>query len=207
MGAGIAASPHCAERRICQISRSRSQGNLLQELRLTSSGVASHLIASSGGGTRRPYRGALVRRPASVSIHRAWPSQSHPMFRGPSWDGLVSRFASLTKDPKTSGSRVPRPKDHLFRRLFPAGSRKAPRGAFQLPAGGDRVLSHLPHLHSVSGFPMRPGPLSRSQLDSDSVFRVAPSEKYGCKPVDNVDIVQNPRNLFGSASTAVIEGQ
>jgi len=46
------------------------------------------------------------------------------MFRGPSWDGLVSRFASLTKDPKTSGSRVPRPKDHLFRRLFPAGPGK-----------------------------------------------------------------------------------
>ena len=105
MGAGIAASPHCAERRICQISRLRSQGNLIQELRLTSSGVASHLIASSGGGTRQPYRGALVRRPASVSTHRAWPSQSHPMFRGPSWDGLVRvslRSPSVRRPPRAA---------------------------------------------------------------------------------------------------------
>ena len=207
MGAGIAASPHCAERRICQISCLRSQGNLTQELRLTSSGVASHLIASSRG--RNPI--ALPQRAGpktSLPFRPTGPGQARAIRCSAALLGMASFRVSL----RSPAVRRPSGAASRDRKTISSGasSRLAPEsseGNFPLPAGGDRVLSHLPHLHSVAGFPMRPGPPSRSQLDSDSVSRVAPSEKYGCKPVDYVDIGQKPRNFFESAATAVIEGQ
>jgi hypothetical protein len=70
MGAGIAASPHCAERRIRQISGPDSK-EPISDLRLTSSGVAFHRSAPSRGGALRPYEmrwpeglAFLSRRPA-----------------------------------------------------------------------------------------------------------------------------------------------
>ena len=97
MGAGIAASPHCAERRICRCSidlGSRSGKPVCDPASrswLTSSGVAFHRTAPSCEEPDPPtrLRGPKVRwsfglsGPASgTGVPR---SQNHSVFRGPSW--------------------------------------------------------------------------------------------------------------------------
>jgi hypothetical protein len=172
------------------------------EFRLTSSGVAFHPTASSRGETRQPYRSA-------------WPEGSLP-FRpvrpviGPkSSAGAIRCSAALlgitfSCVPLCSPAiRRPPGAASRSRKIISSGASsrlatKSPEGNFPLPAAEIGSLNHLPHLPAVAGFPTRPGPRSRSQTDTDSAFRVAPSEKCGGKPVDIVDIGNNRGNLFES---------
>ena len=82
------------------------------------------------------------------------------------------RPALLTKVPKNRGNRVAREaisSSGASTQLATVRTRKL----FPLPAGGDRTFGHLPHLLSVAGFPMRPGPPSRSHEHHAHRFRVA----------------------------------
>ena len=127
----------------------------------TSSGVASHLTAPSGGGARPLYQTA--RPEGSLVFRAARPAKGQTVQCSAALLGsttLASRFAS--HDPKTAGSRVALEEDRLFRRLLPAGPASAPERASALPAGGDRSLDRLPHLLAVAGLPKRLGPPSRS---------------------------------------------
>ena len=145
---------------------------------------------------------------ASLLFRAARPdrSQSRPMFRGPSWDDPLRRPAlpPSTRRPLEAASRWS--KDHLFRRLVPAGPVLSSRKSLHIACRGDRTFGHLPHLRSRFR-PFRRGRDRRPDHSSepDSVFRVAPSEKCANKPVDNVDIGNNRRNLFRFAATADIE--
>jgi len=194
MGAGIAASPHCAERRIRQTSELGPRG--------TRSRISAHQlrrrfppITPSEEEPCSLYSSAPAE--ASLLFRAARPdrSQSRPMFRGPSWDDPLLRPA-LPPSIEIGGSRVALAKDRLFRRLVPTGPVSAPLKSLNIACRGDRTFGHLPHLLSVAGFPMRPGPPSRSPMHTDSAFRVAPNEKCANKPVDNVDIGNNRRDLF-----------
>ncbi len=91
------------------------------------------------------------------------------------------------------------------RRAIERSSLPAPRPGwprFQLP----KELRHCPPRRSDLKSPAalscrcrllaRPGPPSRSQLDLAPRFRVAASEKSGCKAVDNGDIGNNNWNQF-----------
>lgn len=194
MGAGIAASPHCAERRIRQTSDPGPRGTRSR----TSAHQLRRRFPSPTPSEEEPC-GLYSSAPAEASLlfRATWPdrSQSQPMFRGPSWDDPLSRPALLPDDPKIAFRRVAQSKDHLFRRLVPAGPEKLPKEPLTARRG-DRTFGHLPHRPVVADPLARPGPPSRSQLDLAPRFRVATSEKSACKPVDNVDIGNNRRTFF-----------
>jgi hypothetical protein len=162
MGAGIAASPHCAERRICRCSiylGSRSGKPVSDPASrswLTSSGVAFHRTTPS---CEEPDRSTRLRGPkVRWSFDLSGPasgtevprSQNRPVFRGPSWANhscVPLRSPNLTRK---SGSRVALEKigsSGASSRLAPKRTRKL----FPLPAGGDRTFGHLPHPLAVSG--------------------------------------------------------
>ena len=115
-------------------------GDLFQKSWLTSSGVASHLTTPSEEETDC-LLGCASRRLASLSTIGAWLSQSHPMFRGPSW--VDHSCVSLCPSARGLPNRVALEEDQLFRRLFPTGPEKS-RGSFSLPVGGDRSFRHPP---------------------------------------------------------------
>jgi hypothetical protein len=114
------------------------------ELRLTSSGVASHRQLPP----RRSPTALLncaTRRLAARSSDLAWPEgQSRPMFRGPSWDVPQPRPALPPTTRKSPSAASRKSKDHLFRRLVPAGPEKPPKEP-STACRGDRTFSHLPH--------------------------------------------------------------
>ena len=87
---------------------------------------------------------------ASLLFRAARPdrSQSRPMFRGPSWDDPLLRPAlpPSTRRPLEAASRWS--KDHLFRRLVPAGPVLSSRKSLHIACRGDRTFGHLPHLRS-----------------------------------------------------------
>ena len=162
MGAGIAASPHCAERRICRCSvylvplperfgtPLLDPGSPAQATpRILQLPLARSPLTYS---TARP-EGSLVFRSAGLALELRSedrrPVQNRPMFRGPSWDNLsrVPLRSPSASPPKRLAvrSRVARQEDHLFRRLFPAGPASTPERASALPAGRDRTFGHLPH--------------------------------------------------------------
>ena len=138
MGAGIAASPHCAERRICRCSR------LVRPKPFLPSILAHQLrrrfpSTALSPLTRRSLAdllGCAASPLASLSTVPAGPKALPPMVCGPSWDDLSSRSASLSAPPKRRFE--PRPEeeeDHLFRRLFPAWPRIEPESSLHcLPA-------------------------------------------------------------------------
>ena len=141
MGAGIAASPHCAERRICRCSQPWSEDHVSRSW-LTSSGVASHRLHQSPG----------ARHPA--------------MLGGPSWD---DRFCVPLRQSRSEKRLWPR--RAKGRSSLPAPLPASPdrtRKFSPLPAGGDRFSGHLPDLLAVAGFPERLGPLPRSPVDNAS---------------------------------------
>ena len=151
MGAGIAASPHCAERRICRCSQPGQNPKVPTRSRswLTSSGVASHLTALSceklDRSTDQQPGGSSILQPA-----RPDRSQNNRMFHGPSWGNHSCVPLCLSRSEDPSKPRRARG-DHLFRRLYPAGPVSPPEGTSTLPAGGDRTFGHLPHPPAIAG--------------------------------------------------------
>ena len=115
-------------------------GDLFQKSWLTSSGVASHLTTPSEEETDC-LLGCASRRLASLSTIGAWQSQSHPMFRGPSWvdHSCVPLCSSTRKLPNRVAlegrSTLPAP--------LPDWRHKPPK-SFALPVGGDRSFRHPP---------------------------------------------------------------
>ena len=101
-------------------------GDPFQKSWLTSSGVASHLTTPSEEETDHLLDRAS-RRLARLSTIGAWQSQSHPMFRGPSWDDHCRRLA-LSFRPKASEPR------RANRKIISSGasSRLAPRNPEEL---------------------------------------------------------------------------
>ena len=150
-------------------SQNKVPGEPDLELRLTSSGVASHLTTPSEEETDC-LLGCASRRLASLSTIGAWLSQSHPMFCGPSW--VDHSCVSLCPSTRGLPNRVALEEDQLFRRLFPTGPEK-PRGNSSLPVGGDRSFRHppLPSCRcrpSGGGGDFRPDHLATMHMPSES---------------------------------------
>jgi hypothetical protein len=137
MGAGIAASPHCAERRICRCSiylGSRPGKPVCDPASrswLTSSGVASYRATPSCeepvAYSTAPPEGSLVVRPFRPGFWNRGPSKPKPLSLPRPFLGrplFASRFAFPHR---SASSRVALEEDRLFRRLFPTGSDKNPK--------------------------------------------------------------------------------
>jgi hypothetical protein len=149
-----------------------------RELRLTSSGVASHQQLPL---KEELDRSSELRRPkARISFEQVLPGPKAKADRcSAALLGMIStasRFAST--GPKAGFSRVARSEDHLFRRLVPAGPETPPREHFTA-CRGDRTFGHLPHRLAVAGCLVRPGPPSRSPEHHAHLFRVAKAKNVG----------------------------
>ena len=131
MGPGIAARPHCAERRICRCSQPWPSNPKVQKP-----------VLDPGAPAQASLSITAVRRPGSLfgsAPERASPPNSPPlgpkasatlMFRGPSWAGSLSRGLS-----PWGGNRLRKSEHQLFRRLLPTGPeirspRHRPEGQF-----------------------------------------------------------------------------
>ena len=163
MGAGIAASPHCAERRICRYSLAlvspREGFNPASRSWLTSSGVASHPTAPPCGEPDRPtrLRGPKARwsfdlpacplrthipEPKSLNLHPpAKTVRCSAALLGVT--ALASRFAHRSRNPREE-TAFPGAASRERQKPLPApSSRLAPPlllRASTLPAGGDRFF-------------------------------------------------------------------
>jgi hypothetical protein len=154
---------------------------------LTSSGVASRSIALS---EEKPFGllACAARGPACLSIVRP---VRRPSIR--SFAALLGMTAPASRyaypqsedwfEPRRAGGKIisSGASSRLASGLLP---RKRPSG---LP-GGDRTFR--PFLPREAGTSV---PITKQLCASP---RVAPSEKAGCKPVDNGDTAHNPRNHF-----------
>ena len=177
-------------------ARSQNQvpGEPYPEFRLTSSGVASHrpLPPKRSLATSTPVRQPKPRfcfAPPGLTEVKADRCSAALL-------GMTSQLRpALPPTIETAGSRVALSKDHLFRRLVPAGPASTPERASALPAAEIGALATRRTFEPLPALWWGLGPPSRSHMHPDSPFRVAPSEKCGNKPVDNVDIGNNPRNL------------
>ena len=148
MGAGIAASPHCAERRICRCSvylvpAARKLWFPASRSWLTSSGVAFHRTAPSEKEpdfySTAPPEGSLVFRcPAcplepdlpnpDLAIRVLKPPLPAKAVRCSAALLGVTTLASRFALPHRNASEPRRARDrYLFRRLFPAGPEKNPK--------------------------------------------------------------------------------
>jgi len=177
MGAGIAASPHCAERRICRNSLSGPRGTRQR----TSAHQLRRRFPSATPSEEEPDRSTESRRPkARISFEQILPGPKAKAGRcSAALLGMIStasRFAST--GPKAGFSRVARSEDHLFRRLVPAGLETLPREPL-IACRGDRTFGHLPHRLAVAGSLVRPGPPSRSLEHHAHLFRVAKAKNLG----------------------------
>ena len=148
------------------------------ELRLTSSGVASHRQLPPGEERDRPTE---VRGPkARISFERSCLARRpKPTWCSAALLGMIStasRFAST--GPKAGFSRVARSEDHLFRRLVPAGLETLPKEPL-IACRGDRTFGHLPHRPAVADCLARPGPPSRSPAHHAHPVRVAKAKNAG----------------------------
>lgn len=180
MGAGIAASPHCAERRICRCSvylvplPERFGTPLLDPGSPAQASLSTVQLSpkrSPDFYSTAPPEGSLVfRRPARLKTEVLALNRS--MFRGPSWDNL-SRVPLRSPNPtRRSGSRVARQEDHLFRRLFPAGPSRTRKFFPFLPAEIGSSVPSSPLL-PLPAFPGRLGLPPRSLEDHALSIRVA----------------------------------
>ena len=135
---------------------------------------------------------------ASYRLHQS-PGARHPaMFCGPSWDNhfcvpLCPNRTEVRLEPRRAKGRSSLPAP------LPASPDRA-RKLSPLPAGGDRFSSHLPRPSCCCQLPGEAGtvaPITRGQCTAS---RVAQSEKYVLKPVDNGDIGNNRRNFVTNAA-------
>ena len=185
MGAGIAASPHCAERRICRCSiylgsrPGKPVSDPASRSWLTSSGVAFHRTAPS---FEEPDRSTRLRRPkVRWSFDLSGPasgtevprSQNRPVFCGPSWvdHSRVPLRSPTIRRPPGAASRL--------RKIDSSGasSRLAPLPLPKelwhcLPAEIGPLVT-CRSLLALASLPRRPGPPSRSPSHHAHVFRVA----------------------------------
>ena len=131
MGPGIAARPHCAERRICRCSRLGHQTRRPKD----PSSILAHQLRRRFPSRRSedpvPCSVQLPREPRPpISLHFRPKASATSMFRGPSWAGSLLRGLSPW------GGNCPRNRKHqLFRRLLPTGPeirslRHRPEGQF-----------------------------------------------------------------------------
>jgi hypothetical protein len=159
MGAGIAASPHCAERRICRYSLAlvspREGFNPASRSWLTSSGVASHPTTPPRGEPDRPtrLRGPKARwsfAPSGLSMRNSIPKNRTPPAKAVRCSAallgvtaLASRFAHRSRNPREE-TAIPGAASRERQKPLPApSSRLAPPRllrASTLPAGGDRFF-------------------------------------------------------------------
>ena len=193
MGAGIAASPHCAERRICQTSQSGPRGTLIRnsthQLRRR---FLPNRFLRRRSSTALPW--CVARRLASVSTRPVWPSQSRSMFCGPSWDGHVRvplRSPTIRRPPGAALRDRKTISSGASSRLAP----KSPEG--NLPIACRRRSDLWSPAASSIRFRLSDEagtavPITHAQCTSCPSRE---SEKCGGKPVDNGDIGQKPRNL------------
>ena len=174
MGAGIAASPHCAERRIC-----RTHDQIPGEPDLEPTHQLRRRFpptTPSRGGARRPLLQCATRRPAFRFVPPGLTRKSKPTDVPRPFLGcppLASRFAC--SDPKTAESRVAQLEEHLFRRLVPAGLEKIPKDPL-IACRGDRTFGHLPRRLAVAGRLARRRtavPITRQTLNRDCESRQA----------------------------------
>ena len=188
MGAGIAASPHCAERRICRCSiylGSRSRKSSTPLLDPGSPAQASlPIVQLPLARSPADLLDYVARRLAGLSTGPAWflsifdpetetsGAQNRPMFRGPSWDNLYRvslRSPDSTRKPR---SRVAQQGDHLFRRLFPTGPDQNPKVPFIACRRRSVLLSpaasFLPLRAFRGGGDFRPDHLSTMHLAPES---------------------------------------
>jgi len=181
MGAGIAASPHCAERRICRCSvylvppRKRLGPRfsiLAHQLRRRFPPNRSLFRgARSIYSTARP-EGSLVFRPFRPGFWNRSPSKpKQPSVPRPFLGRPLSRPASLTSDPKTFGSRVALEDGQHIRRLFPAG-REEPEGSSHSCRRRSDLWSPAAPFLPFPALQVRPGPPSRSPGHNAQLFRV-----------------------------------
>ena len=150
---------------------------------LTSSGVASYLIALScekpdRSTDQQPGGSSIFQSARPAFSNRSSPSQNNRMFHGPSWGNHSCVPLCLSRSEDPSKPRRARG-DHLFRRLYPAGPASAPERTSTLPAGGDRTFGHLPHLLAVADRLVRLGPPSRSHRDHALRLRVGEAKNSG----------------------------
>ena len=207
MGAGIAASPHCAERRICRCSvylvpAARKLWFPASRSWLTSSGVAFHRTALSEEkpdfySTALPEGSLVFRCPARLKTEVF--AQNRPMFRGPSW-GNHSCVPLRSPDPKSPrGGRRSRNRVALETDTSSgASSRLAPKWTRKsLPIACRRrsVLLSLPRpscRFRLSGETGTSAPITRSSCT------FVPSRGSGIfsnKPVDNGEIGNNSETI------------
>jgi len=192
MGAGIAASPHCAERRICRCSLALAplpkEFGPTSRSWLTSSGVASHPTIPSRGGARLVYSSPHSRRSAMISdlsgtgtwVAGSFEPGSRPKpsdVQRPFLDRPLSRPALLllVRRPLAAASRSRKP---TLPAPLPGWPRFRSEELPQLPAGGDRTFGHLPLQSALASFPRRPGPPSRSPDDNALVARVGEAKNF-----------------------------
>jgi hypothetical protein len=135
MGAGIAASPHCAERRIRQIFQNQIPGE--PDSRNFGSPAQASLSTDPLPPRRSPAASTPMRRPEGLAFRfepaRPDRSQNRPMFRGPSWDDPLPRPALLPDGPKAAC-----PPRRAFERSslpapLPGWPRKVPERPFHCP--------------------------------------------------------------------------
>ena len=159
--------------------------------KFTSSGVASHLTTPSEEETDR-LPDCATRGFACLPTIGAWQSQSHPMFRGPSWVNHSS--VSLCPSTRRLPNRVALEEDQLFRRLFPTGSANLRRVSHCLSAEIGTSVT-LRFLLALASFPVEAGTSVPITLEQCTSLPSRGSEKCVLKPVDNGDIGNNRRNL------------
>jgi hypothetical protein len=195
MGAGIAASPHLHRAKDPPNLETRSQGNPLPN---SGSPAQASLPINQLPPKRSLATSTPVRRP-KVRFCFAPPGLTEVKADRCSAALLGMTLSCVPLCLRRPESRL-QPRRAIERSSLPAPRPGWPR--FQLPKELRHcpprrwTLSPLPHLAAVAGPPMRPGPPSRSQLDLAPRFRVAASEKSGCKAVDNGDIGNNNWNHF-----------
>ena len=170
MGAGIAASPHCAERRICRCSQPLTR-------QAEASCVLSSILAHQ---LRRRFRKSIPIRGRVRLLQRPFLDQSPFASPARSPRGL-NRVRARKTGSSGASDRLVRddpgsmPEDTFFRTI-------------PSPAGGDRSFRPFLNLLVVADFPVEAGTSVPITMSLCASIRVAQSAKSESCPVDNGDI-------------------